>query len=276
MRNFLLLTAITIILLSGCTEKNYRFQKNSLMPLTDNGKLLTAHTWKEASVVVHKFIGDDTIAYDITKQFAAVDQDDYTLFYRDGTFLFEEGKSRYSSGSAQQYRTGTWRLQEEESVLSLTFNQATDRYTILSLNPFKMVLSLAVQKENVNYKYIITYTPEIENSPHVSKSKDKIYTEVEIPPYYPGGVQAFNRMLQRTQKYPAEARKKGIEGKVLVAFVIDENGKPGNFEVVQALGYGCDEAAVQTLKTMPLWKPGQQNGEPVHVKLTLPIVFKLN
>lgn len=275
-KNPFLLIGSVMILFSSCTVKNYPLTARVPLPVSDSVKLLTAHTWRETSVVVHKFINGDTIQYDITKQFATVDGDDYTLFYPDGTFLFEEGKSKYALGSTQKYQKGTWRMAEKESALTLTFNQTTDRYTVLNLNPFKMVLSLAVQREDIHYKYIITYTPEIENNSFSASPEDKIYTEVETPPQYPGGTKAFTRMLQRTQKYPLQARKKGIEGKVLIAFVIHEDGKPGNFEVVQSLGSGCDEATIRSLQTMPAWNPGRHRGEAVKVKMLVPVAFRLN
>jgi TonB family protein len=271
-----LLIGISVILVSGCAGRKYPVSTKIPLPLSERGKLLTAHTWKETAVLVHKFINGDTIQYDITGQFAAIDRDDYTVFYPDGTFLFEEGKSRFASGSTQKYQRGTWQLEENESVLSLTFNHATDRYAILALNPFRMVLNLAVQKADANYRYTITYTPEIENGQSLADAQDRIYTEVEVPPHYPGGNGALIRMLCSKQKYPAEARKKGIQGKVMIAFVIHEDGKAGDFEVIQPLGYGCDEAALQTLQTMPIWEPGKQNGSPVKVRMSMPIAFRLD
>ncbi|QHT67691.1 energy transducer TonB [Rhodocytophaga rosea] len=276
MRVKYLFLCIVFLSLAGCTKKTSFPAAYNNLPLTQKGRLLTAHTWKEMSVEVHKFIKGDTIQYDITKQFASVDRDDYTVFYPDGTFLFEEGKSKFTSNSAQKYQRGTWQLQEKEAVLSLTFNQSTDHYAILALTPFKMVLSLAVQTEDASYKYTLTYTPEIENNIEASLLDVPVYTEVEIAPQYPGGIEALGQMIRRKQKYPLEARKKGIEGKVLVEFIIHEDGKPGSFAVVQSLGYGCDEAAVQTLQMMPSWKPGKQKGKPVNVRMSVPIAFKLN
>jgi protein TonB len=271
-----LLIGISIILVWGCAGRKFPVSGKIPLPLSEKGKLLTAHTWKETAVLVHKFIKGDTIQYDITSQFAAIDRDDYTVFYPDGTFLFEEGNAKFTSRSAQKYQRGTWQLEENESVLSLTFSHSTDRYAILTLNPFKMVLNLAVQKPDANYRYTITYTPEIENGQSLAGARDRICTKVEVPPYYPGGNKALIRMLCSKQKYPAEARKKGIEGKVMIRFVIHEDGKAGDFEVIQPLGYGCNEAALQTLHSMPAWKPGQQDGQPVKVKMSIPIAFRLD
>ena len=74
---------------------------------------------------------------------------------------------------------------------------------------------------------------------------------------------------------PKKARKNNTEGKVVVRFVVDEDGYVTHAEVISGIGSGCDEEALRVVSSMPKWQPGTQNGEPVRVYFTLPIMFKL-
>jgi len=92
-------------------------------------------------------------------------------------------------------------------------------------------------------------------------------------PEFPGSIQEY---LGKNLRYPAMARDNGIEGKVLVRFVIAEDGSVIRAEVVRGIGGGCDAEALRVIGSMPPWKPGKQNGKPVKVYYTLPIIFRLN
>lgn len=76
-------------------------------------------------------------------------------------------------------------------------------------------------------------------------------------------------------RYPNEAKEAGIEGRVLVKFVVYEDGTTADFQVVRGIGGGCDEEALRVLKNMPPWKPGRQGGQPVSVYFTQPVGFEL-
>jgi protein TonB len=77
-------------------------------------------------------------------------------------------------------------------------------------------------------------------------------------------------------KYPAQARRMGIEGKVFVEFVINKDGSIVDVRAMKGIGAGCDELAVKVVQEAPKWKPGKQRGKPVRQKMVLPITFKLN
>jgi periplasmic protein TonB len=107
--------------------------------------------------------------------------------------------------------------------------------------------------------------------------KDSVYTTVEVQPEFPGGYKALGKYVDgwKNHKYPNEARKNKIEGKVVVQFIINEDGTCSDFKVVKGIGYGCDEAAVEAFKKMPKWKPGIVNGKPVKVQSQLAYNYKL-
>jgi periplasmic protein TonB len=98
---------------------------------------------------------------------------------------------------------------------------------------------------------------------------------VERMPVPLGGYQAFYKQLAKNMKYPSPAKRSGIEGKVIVEFVIAQSGRPINLKVIQGIGYGCNEEAIRVLSQIT-WQPGNQRGHAVPVKMTMPIYFKLN
>ena len=101
------------------------------------------------------------------------------------------------------------------------------------------------------------------------------YTRVEEMPYFPGGKVALARYLQSQLVYPQEARSNQIEGNVQVRFVIQADGSISDVEIVEGIGYGCDDEALRLVSEMPQWVPGVQNNEKVPVYKALAIKFQL-
>lgn len=107
-------------------------------------------------------------------------------------------------------------------------------------------------------------------------STDSIYTTVDVQPEFPGGRKALGKYVDgKNHRYPEEAKKNKIEGKVVVEFIIHEDGTPGDFKIVEGIGYGCDEAAVEAFKKMPKWNPGMVNGKPVKVRTRMAYLYRL-
>lgn len=104
---------------------------------------------------------------------------------------------------------------------------------------------------------------------------DEIFTIVEETATPKGGMPAFYKYVGSKLKYPAQATRMGVEGKVYVEFVINRDGTIVDVRVVRGIGAGCDEEAVRVVQSSPPWNPGKQRGKPVRQKYTLPIQFKL-
>jgi len=104
---------------------------------------------------------------------------------------------------------------------------------------------------------------------------DEIFTIVEDQPEPKGGMQAFYKFVAKQMKYPNQARRMGIEGKVFVQFVVDKDGSITDVQAVKGIGAGCDEEAVRVIRSSPKWKAGKQRGRPVKVRMILPITFRL-
>lgn len=99
--------------------------------------------------------------------------------------------------------------------------------------------------------------------------------DVIINPEFPGGAKECTKWLSKHIEYPAMAQRMGIEGKVVVQFTVDENGKISDATVVQSLHKLCDKEALRLVTSMPAWKAGTRNGVPFKLQYTLPINFVL-
>ena len=109
----------------------------------------------------------------------------------------------------------------------------------------------------------------------IQEDTDEIFLIVEDQAAPKGGYPAFYKYISENMKYPKQAMRMGVEGKVFVEFVVDKTGSLTNFKVSRGIGGGCDEEAIRVLSTVPRWKPGKQRGKAVKVRMTLPIIFRL-
>lgn len=110
----------------------------------------------------------------------------------------------------------------------------------------------------------------------VEPKKDKVFNSVEIMPLFPGGEKEMYRFIGQNLKYPVPAQEANIQGKVVVRFVVDQNGSINDVEILRGIDPNCDKEALRVIKNMPKWVPGKQNGIPVKVYYTMPIVFRLS
>ena len=109
----------------------------------------------------------------------------------------------------------------------------------------------------------------------VSQSNQSVYDQVEQMPEFPGGMPAMIEFLQTNLKYPKDAIKQQVGGRVMVMFVVETDGTLSNVRVARKVFPSLDSEAVRVVKTMPKWKPGKEKGRPVRVNFTLPVVFSL-
>ena len=115
--------------------------------------------------------------------------------------------------------------------------------------------------------------PEVKEAP---QKEEIIFQIVEEMPEFPGGMQEAMVFLAKNIKYPVEAQKAGIEGRVIVQFVVGRDGAIRNLKVVRGVSPELDAEAMRVVGLMPKWKPGKQRGKEVAVNFSLPIVFRLN
>lgn len=99
-----------------------------------------------------------------------------------------------------------------------------------------------------------------------------VYNFVEQRPKAPYDITSY---LSQNLEYPQKARKKNIKGRVIVQFVVNEDGSISDVKVMRGIGGGCDEEAARVIAAMPRWQPGTVAGKPVKVRFTQPITFQL-
>ena len=103
-----------------------------------------------------------------------------------------------------------------------------------------------------------------------------LFSVVEVMPQYPGGQIAMLKYIMENIKYPEQAMKKGIQGRVVVSFIVEKDGRISNVRLLRSVESSLDKEAVRVVKSMPKWSPGKQNGKPVRVRFNVPVMFKLN
>ncbi|MCK3686065.1 energy transducer TonB [Maribellus sp. YY47] len=108
------------------------------------------------------------------------------------------------------------------------------------------------------------------------KNKDKVFTEVDEQPVYPGGEEALFKFISDNVKYPVKAQEKGIQGKVYVEFIIDKTGTVTQAKISRSVDTDLDNESLRVVKLLKKWTPGKVEGKPVNVKYTLPISFALS
>lgn len=109
----------------------------------------------------------------------------------------------------------------------------------------------------------------------VSQTDQKVSDTVEQMPEYPGGMQAMIEFLQTNMKYPEDAAKQKVEGRVMVEFVVETDGSVSDVHVAKQVFPSLDAEAIRVVQAMPKWTPGKKKGKVVRVKYNLPIVFRM-
>lgn len=104
---------------------------------------------------------------------------------------------------------------------------------------------------------------------------DSVLTHPDSMPEFPGGVMKMYHFLGENIEYPVNAKRKGIQGRVFITFVVEKDGSITNVKVLSGIGYGCDAEAIRVVKKMPKWRPGEHKGKPVRVQFNLPIKFTM-
>lgn len=133
----------------------------------------------------------------------------------------------------------------------------------------KEELTIALDQETV-----AEFIPE---AAHVEvqheEETDQIFLVVESEAEFKGGRTALVKFVSDNLKYPNQARRMGIEGKVFLSAVIEKDGSVTNVQVLKGIGAGCDEEAVRVVSKLPNWIPAKQRGRPVRSRITVPISF---
>ncbi len=174
---------------------------------------------------------------------------------------------------------------EDEEMIEVTFRDETPppppppiQETVLS-----DIIDIRENKEDIQTKdfnseddknkKVVIQAPIA--APVEDPEESRIHVVVERMPEFPGGEAAMNQFINRTIRYPVIAQENGIQGRVVVQFVVNTDGKIVDVEVVRGVEESLDKEAIRVVKAMPPWNPGRQGGKNVRVKYTLPIRFRI-
>ena len=111
--------------------------------------------------------------------------------------------------------------------------------------------------------------------PEPKPEPEKVFDVVEQMPSFPGGPQALMQWLSENVRYPVVAQENGVQGRVVVSFVVERDGSITDVKVVRSVDPSLDKEAARVVKSMPRWIPGKQNGQAVRVKYNVPVAFRL-
>lgn len=147
---------------------------------------------------------------------------------------------------------------------------------ILQIAPDDIELDEAYipESEDTNEGVAVIYlAPIVEEE--IIVIEEEIFEVVEVKPMFPGGDQALFAYLSKHIKYPSIPQELGVQGKVILQFVVDKDGSISHLSVVRSVDPHLDKEAIRVVQSMPKWSPGKQRGVPVRVKYTLPVTFRL-
>lgn len=148
-----------------------------------------------------------------------------------------------------------------EEVLQIAENDADVQETTIQ--------SSEENNQAVEIKYVAPVVEEEE------PEEAEIFMVVEEMPEFPGGMAECLKFLGKNIKYPTIAQENCVQGRVIVQFVVNQDGSIVDPVVVRSVDPYLDKEALRVIKTMPKWKPGKQRGKAVRVKYTVPVTFKL-
>jgi len=132
------------------------------------------------------------------------------------------------------------------------------------------------KKVRVQYTVPISFTLNDVAAKPANDDRNIVFTEVEQVPEFPGGLEAFGKFLASNVKYPKADREKGVQGRVIASFIVEEDGSLSSIVVKRGVSEAIDAEAVRVLDISPKWKPGIQNGRTVRVQYSVPISFRLD
>lgn len=152
-----------------------------------------------------------------------------------------------------------------EDIFDTLRELATDK------TPLKVQIKVPSDgKGNLDEMIAVGYKSETQG-----EEQGEVFQVVEEQPIYPGGMDELMKFMQTNIRYPKEAQERGLQGRVIVQFVVNKDGSICDEQVVKSVDPQLDAEAIRIIRSMPNWTPGKQRGEPVRVRFTLPVTFRL-
>ena len=240
--------------------------------------------------------------------------DDETLYVVDGNIVEKQDVKKLKTEEIQSIKilkkeeaTSKWGTQGANGVIEITTDRTKVHEAVMKSdddNKLYVVDGNVVSKESAmelvtenieavsvlsgesatklwgskgeNGVIVITTKTKTEAEGTKGDDDEKAFQHVEKMPVFPGGDMAMMEFLSKNIKYPVEAQKKGLQGRVVVSFVVEKDGSLSDVQVAKSVDPQLDEEALRVVKSMPNWTPGMHNGKTVRVKYYVPISYRLN
>lgn len=217
--------------------------------------------------------GNSKTTIEMPGKFTELDSSNTFASYKGGWNLFYNtlGNLVKNDPEFQNGETGgnvSFDISKEGQLINVNYDSVLNRNVII--NAMSKLTNWKVARQNgmaieQHFELPLSYTKVVE----------EIFRVVDVPASPPGGYQKLYEFIARSLRYPAKARRTGIEGKVYVQFVVDKSGEITEVMVVKGIGGGCDEEAIRVMNLAPNWSPPMQEGKPVKQRIILPITFRL-
>ena len=117
----------------------------------------------------------------------------------------------------------------------------------------------------------------LSDAPDISlqQDEDPVCSELDTPPSFPGGMSELMHFLSKNLKYPEQSAKNSIQGRVVVSFIVEKDGRLTNIQVEKSVAPELDAEAVRVISAMPKWSPGKQKDKKVRARVNQPVIFRL-
>ncbi|MDH8701057.1 protein TonB [Dysgonomonadaceae bacterium PH5-43] len=129
--------------------------------------------------------------------------------------------------------------------------------------------------ETFNYQEETKEKETVQYQETTDEQEEQTITTPDVMPKFPGGNNALSRFLFKNLKYPASAQTQHKQGRVWCSFIVNKDGSTSNYKIEKGIYISLDQETIRVLELMPKWIPGTKNGEPVRVKVYIPVYFKL-
>lgn len=166
-----------------------------------------------------------------------------------------------------------------EAVTRIATSVVTEIKEAPEMKPFQDLTAAVFPTAVKTTREAVEVSPVMQDQKKKQEPKDddlgEVFVTVEDMPVFPGGQGKLMEFLAKNVKYPVVAQQNGIQGRVVVQFIVNKEGKVVKPEVVKGVDPSLDNEAIRVVSSLPTWKPGMQRGKAVNVKYTVPVIFRL-
>lgn len=161
------------------------------------------------------------------------------------------------------------------TLITLIDKEDNSKYKLPLLLNNQFEITFSFDEFGIANQYLKEFVFKYSNAKSIAEQNEKVYETAEQMPQFPGGEVELLGYINKNLKYPVIAQENGIQGKVILRFVVSKTGDVDGVEVVRSLDSACDKEATRIVKSLPKFIPWKQNGVEVAVWYTFPVAFKL-